>query len=58
MGFRGPDRPSINLLRPFDADKMTAWKADALRSEIKIEGTPAAIIAIYKSVYFTSARKE
>jgi putative SOS response-associated peptidase YedK len=23
-----PDRPPIDLLRPFDADKMTAWKVD------------------------------
>jgi putative SOS response-associated peptidase YedK len=23
-----PERPPIDLLRPFDADKMTAWKVD------------------------------
>ena len=23
-----PDRPPIDLLRPFDAEKMTAWKVD------------------------------
>jgi putative SOS response-associated peptidase YedK len=22
------DRPPVDLLRPFDADKMTAWKVD------------------------------
>jgi putative SOS response-associated peptidase YedK len=43
-----PDRPPIDLLRPFDADKMTAWKVDKAVGNAKndspelIEPTSAA----------------
>jgi putative SOS response-associated peptidase YedK len=43
-----PDRPPIDLLRPFDAEKMTAWKADKAVGNVKndrpelIEPTSAA----------------
>jgi putative SOS response-associated peptidase YedK len=30
-----PDRPPINLLRPYDADKMTAWKVDKAVGNVK-----------------------
>jgi hypothetical protein len=30
-----PDRPPIDLLRPFDADKMTAWKVDKAVGNVK-----------------------
>ena len=30
-----PDRPPIDLLRPFDADKMTAWKVDRKVGNVK-----------------------
>jgi putative SOS response-associated peptidase YedK len=30
-----PDRPPIDLLRPFDADKMTAWKVDKVVGNVK-----------------------
>ena len=30
-----PDRPPIDLLRPFDADKMTAWKVDRAVGNVK-----------------------
>jgi putative SOS response-associated peptidase YedK len=31
----GPDRPPIDLLRPYDADKMTAWKVDKAVGNVK-----------------------
>jgi putative SOS response-associated peptidase YedK len=30
-----PDRPPIDMLRPFDADKMIAWKADKTVGNVK-----------------------
>jgi putative SOS response-associated peptidase YedK len=30
-----PDRPPIDLLRPFDAEKMTAWKVDKAVGNVK-----------------------
>ena len=30
-----PERPPIDLLRPFDADKMTAWKVDKAVGNVK-----------------------
>ncbi len=30
-----PDRPPIDLLRPYDADKMTAWKVDKAVGNVK-----------------------
>jgi putative SOS response-associated peptidase YedK len=30
-----PDRPPIDLLRPFDADKMTAWRVDKAVGNVK-----------------------
>jgi hypothetical protein len=30
-----PDRPPIDLLRPFDPDKMTAWKVDNAVGNVK-----------------------
>jgi putative SOS response-associated peptidase YedK len=30
-----PDRAPINMLRPFDADKMTAWKVDKAVGNVK-----------------------
>jgi putative SOS response-associated peptidase YedK len=30
-----PDRPPIDLLRPFDADKTTAWKVDKAVGNVK-----------------------
>ena len=30
-----PDRPPLDLLRPFDADKMTAWKVDKAVGNVK-----------------------
>jgi putative SOS response-associated peptidase YedK len=30
-----PDRPPIDLLRPFDAEKMTAWKVDKAVGDVK-----------------------
>ena len=30
-----PDRPPIDLLRPSDADKMTAWKVDKAVGNVK-----------------------
>ena len=30
-----PDRPPIDLLRPFDAGKMTAWKVDKAVGNVK-----------------------
>ena len=30
-----PDRPPVDLLRPFDADKMTAWKVDRAVGNVK-----------------------
>jgi hypothetical protein len=30
-----PDRPPIDLLRPFNADKMTAWKVDKAVGNVK-----------------------
>ena len=30
-----PDRPPIDLLRPFEADKMTAWKVDTAVGNVK-----------------------
>ncbi|MDQ1450928.1 MAG: hypothetical protein QOK38_794 [Acidobacteriaceae bacterium] len=30
-----PGRPPIDLLRPFDADKMTAWKVDKAVGNVK-----------------------
>jgi putative SOS response-associated peptidase YedK len=30
-----PDRPPIDLLRPFDGDKMTAWKVDKAVGNVK-----------------------
>jgi len=30
-----PDRPPIDLLCPFDADKMTAWKVDKAVGNVK-----------------------
>jgi hypothetical protein len=30
-----PDRPPIDLLRPFDAHKMTAWKVDKAVGNVK-----------------------
>jgi putative SOS response-associated peptidase YedK len=30
-----PDRPPIDLLRPYDADKMTAWKVDKAVGSVK-----------------------
>jgi putative SOS response-associated peptidase YedK len=30
-----PDRPPIDLLRPFDPDKMTAWKVDKAVGDVK-----------------------
>jgi putative SOS response-associated peptidase YedK len=30
-----PDRPPIELLRPFEADKMTAWKVDKAVGNVK-----------------------
>jgi putative SOS response-associated peptidase YedK len=30
-----PDRPPIDLLRPFDADEMTAWKVDKAVGNVK-----------------------
>jgi hypothetical protein len=30
-----PDRPPIDLLRPCDADKMTAWKVDKAVGNVK-----------------------
>ncbi|HTF71169.1 MAG TPA: SOS response-associated peptidase family protein [Edaphobacter sp.] len=32
---RDPDRPPIDLLRPFDANKMTAWKVDKAVGNVK-----------------------
>jgi putative SOS response-associated peptidase YedK len=32
-----PQRPPIDLLRPFDADKMTAWKVDKAVGNVKID---------------------
>ena len=30
-----PERPPIDLLRPFEADKMTAWKVDKAVGNVK-----------------------
>jgi SOS response associated peptidase (SRAP) len=30
-----PDRPPIDLLRPYDADRMTAWKVDKAVGDVK-----------------------
>jgi putative SOS response-associated peptidase YedK len=30
-----PDRPPIDLLRPYDADKMMAWKVDKAVGNVK-----------------------
>jgi putative SOS response-associated peptidase YedK len=30
-----PERPPIDLLRPFDADKMTAWRVDKAVDNVK-----------------------
>jgi putative SOS response-associated peptidase YedK len=30
-----PTRPPVDLLRPFDADKMTAWKVDRAVGNVK-----------------------
>lgn len=30
-----PDRPPIDLLRPYDAEKMTAWKVDKAVGNVK-----------------------
>jgi hypothetical protein len=30
-----PERPPIDFLRPFDADKMTAWKVDTAVGNVK-----------------------
>jgi putative SOS response-associated peptidase YedK len=30
-----PDRPPIDLLRPYDANKMTAWKVDKAVGNVK-----------------------
>ena len=30
-----PDRPPIDLLRPYDADEMTAWKVDKAVGNVK-----------------------
>jgi putative SOS response-associated peptidase YedK len=30
-----PDRPPIDLLRPFDTDKMTAWRVDKAVGNVK-----------------------
>ena len=30
-----PDRPPVDLLRPYDADKMTAWKVDKAVGSVK-----------------------
>jgi putative SOS response-associated peptidase YedK len=30
-----PDRPPVDLLRPFDAEKMTAWKVDRKVGNVK-----------------------
>jgi hypothetical protein len=30
-----PERPPVDLLRPFDADKMTAWKVDKAVGNVK-----------------------
>jgi putative SOS response-associated peptidase YedK len=30
-----PERPPIDLLRPFDADKMTAWRVDKAVGDVK-----------------------
>jgi putative SOS response-associated peptidase YedK len=30
-----PDRPPIDLLRPYDADRMTAWKVDKAVGNVK-----------------------
>ena len=32
-----PDRPPIDQLRPFDSDKMTAWKVDKAVGNVKNE---------------------
>jgi putative SOS response-associated peptidase YedK len=37
-----PDRPPIDLLRPFDADKMTAWKVNKAVGNVKND-TPELI---------------
>jgi putative SOS response-associated peptidase YedK len=37
-----PDRPPIDLLRPFDGDKMTAWKVDKAVGNVKND-SPALI---------------
>jgi putative SOS response-associated peptidase YedK len=31
----GPDRPPIDLLRPYDADMMMAWKVDRAVGNVK-----------------------
>jgi putative SOS response-associated peptidase YedK len=33
-----PERPPIDLLRPYDADKMTAWKVDKAVGNVKNDG--------------------
>jgi putative SOS response-associated peptidase YedK len=33
-----PERPPIDLLRPFEADKMTAWKVDKAVGNVKNDG--------------------
>jgi len=33
-----PDRPPVDLLRPFDADTMKAWRADERINNVKNTG--------------------
>jgi putative SOS response-associated peptidase YedK len=33
-----PARPPVDLLRPFDSDKMTAWKVDHAVGNVKNDG--------------------
>jgi putative SOS response-associated peptidase YedK len=40
-----PDRPLIDLLRPFDAEKMTAWKVDKAVGNVKND-SPELIEAV------------
>jgi len=36
-----PDRPPIDLLRPYDADKITAWKVD--KAAVKVSNQLATL---------------
>jgi putative SOS response-associated peptidase YedK len=44
-----PEHPPIDLLRPFDADKITAWKVDKAVGNVKNDSPeliePASVVA-------------